>query len=347
MTMSVHLSQRQIEEYRRRTLPAAELLAVDDHIAQCPDCRLRLAAGEPLSGALQVWDDLSREDGAAVGIDLGALVDESREGRIRPARDALRPLSIVLWAAGLLLVAGLLAWLATLPLRREVESLRTEVRTLRSGQPAPAPVAGLEALPAGLRATVAAALRDGRLERPVEVAELRGTGAVLRGVAAASRFAPLSPLATVVLDGRPTFRWSPLPGAESYRVRVFDPDFNPVADSGSLPGTGTEWVPARPLRAGDVYAWQIKAHSRGKEVTAPAPTSPQALFRVLEEKQAAAVRSEALTAGSSHLARGVIYARAGLADDAERELGAAVQEDPDSEGARKLLESVQAWRTEY
>jgi hypothetical protein len=347
MAMSAHLSQRQIEEYRRRALPAAELLALDDHIAECPDCRLRLAAGEPLSGALQVWDDLSREDRAAVGIDLGALVDESRDGGRRPARGAPRPLAVALWAAGLLLVTGLLAWLATLPLRREVESLRTEVRTMRNGRPAPAPVIGLEALPAGLRETVAAALRDGRLERPVEIAELRGTGAVLRGVTASARFAPLSPLATDVLDGRPTFRWSALPGAESYRVRVFDPDFNPVADSGSLPGTGTEWIPVQPLRAGDVYAWQIKARGRGKEVTAPGPTSPQALFRVLEEKQAVAVRSEALTAGSSHLARGVIYARAGLADDAERELGAAVREEPDSEGARKLLESVQAWRTEY
>jgi hypothetical protein len=342
--MSAHLSQRQIEEYRRRVLPPAELLAVDDHVAECPGCRLLLAAGEPLSGAFQVWDDLAGEDGRAVGIDLGALVDE---GRKRRARGGLRPLAVALWAAGVLLVAGLIAWLATLPLRREVESLRTEVRTMRNGRPAPAPVAGLEALPAGLRETVIAALRDGRLERPVEIAELRGTGAVLRGPAAASRFSPRSPLATAVLDGRPTFRWSPLPGAESYRVRVFDPDFNPVADSGALPGTGTEWVPAQPLRAGDVYAWQVKARSRGKEVTAPGPTSPQALFRVLEEKQAAAVRSEALTAGSSHLARGVIYARAGLADEAERELGAAVREGPDPEGARKLLESVQGWRTEH
>src|SRR6185295_5573140 len=118
MAMSAHLSQRQIEEYRRRALPTAELLAVDDHIAECPDCRLLLAAGEPLSGALQVWDDLSREDRAAVGIDLGALVDESKDLRRRPARGAARPLAVALWAAGVLLVAGLLAWLATLPLRR-------------------------------------------------------------------------------------------------------------------------------------------------------------------------------------------------------------------------------------
>jgi hypothetical protein len=195
-----------------------------------------------------------------------------------------------------------------------------------------------------LRETVAAALRDGRIEQPAELAELQSAGAVLRGPASSPGFVPRSPLATAVLDGRPTFRWSPLPGAESYRVRVFDPDFNPVADSGALPGTGTEWSPAQPLQAGGVYAWQVKARSRGQEVTAPGPTSPQAFFRVLPAERAAQVRSEALTAGSSHLAKGVIYARAGLADDAERELGVAVQEGPDSAGARRLLESVQAWR---
>src|SRR6185295_1046279 len=101
MAMSAHLSQRQIEEYRRRALPPAELLAVDDHVAECPDCRLLLASGEPLSGAFQVWDDLA--EGGAVGIDLGALADESRR---RPARGRLRPLTLALWAAGVLLVAG-------------------------------------------------------------------------------------------------------------------------------------------------------------------------------------------------------------------------------------------------
>src|SRR4051812_34189898 len=136
MAMSTHLSQHQIEGYRRRVLPPAELLAVDDHIAGCPDCRLRLAEGEPLAGAFEVWEDLPEEDGAAVGIDLGALVDENRESRRRPVRRGLHPLAVALWAAAVLVVAGLTvwlaAWLATLPLRREVESLRTEVRTMRS-----------------------------------------------------------------------------------------------------------------------------------------------------------------------------------------------------------------------
>jgi anti-sigma factor RsiW len=41
--MSVHLSIEAIDRYHRRTLPPAALSAVDDHLAQCPECRARLA----------------------------------------------------------------------------------------------------------------------------------------------------------------------------------------------------------------------------------------------------------------------------------------------------------------
>lgn len=58
-----HLSSRTIERYRRRELPPAQLLAVDDHIAACPACREQLAAGEssPAAGAAQSFEaELSR-----------------------------------------------------------------------------------------------------------------------------------------------------------------------------------------------------------------------------------------------------------------------------------------------
>ncbi|HEX4961255.1 MAG TPA: zf-HC2 domain-containing protein [Thermoanaerobaculia bacterium] len=350
--MPTHLSAHLIDGYRRRSLSPAELLEVDDHLAECPGCRRLLAEGETLTGAFGVWEELaegggSGEERLAVGIDLGALADEAARRDGRRWIGARRPLLVALCAAGVLLGAGLIAWLATLPLRREVESLRTEVRTMRHGAPPPAPgpqAAGLEALPAGLRQEVAAALRDRRLERPAGIADLIVAGSVLRGLARSSEFALGSPLGTAVIDGRPTFRWSALPGARSYQVRVFDRDFNPVAQSGSLSSKGTEWTPGEPLAAGRVYAWQVAAHRGSEELMAPGPSSPQALFRVLPETQAAAVRSAAREAGSSHLALGVVYAHAGLCDDAERELGAAAREGPEPEAARELLASVEGWR---
>ena len=312
--MPSHLTEWQIDEYRRRSLSPGELLEVDGHLAGCADCRLRLAAGELLSGAFEAWEGLAEEPRRAVGLDLGALVDAAGPRRARSWRRA-RPAALALWAAVVLLAAGLIVWRVTLG--REVESLRSEVRRMEARQPE-------------------------RLQRPAEIADLLAGGAVLRGPAAAPRLLPRSPLATAVLDGRPTFRWSPLPDAVTYRVTVFDRDFNPVADSG--PVSSAEWRPARPLPAGAVYAWQVKARRGGGELTAPGPGSPQALFRVLAADRAAAIGRAARETGGSHLALGLLYARAGLLDDAERELSEAVRESPAAEAPRELLATVRSWR---
>jgi hypothetical protein len=311
--MPSHLTTRQIEEYRQRALSPGELLAVDDHLAVCTDCRLLLAEGEPLVESFAAWEGLREEPRGAVGLDLGALMDEAGLRRTPWWRRA-RPAALLSGAAALLLLAGVYFWLATL--RREVESLRTEVRRIEARKPQP-------------------------LQRPPEIAELLSEGAVLRGPAAAPELILSSPLATAVLDGRPTFRWSPLPGADSYRVTVFDRDFNPVADSGPL--LQTEWEPERPLPAGAVYAWQVKARRGDAELTAPGPGSPQALFRVLATERSAEIE-RARARGGSHLALGILYARAGLLDDAERELSAAVRESPGAEPPRDLLATVRSWR---
>jgi hypothetical protein len=46
----------------------------------------------------------------------------------------------------------------------------------------------------------------------------------------------------------------------------------------------------------------------------------------------------------SHLALGIFYARAGMVEEAERELTALVRQNPKSQVARKLLRSVESWR---
>jgi hypothetical protein len=47
-------------------------------------------------------------------------------------------------------------------------------------------------------------------------------------------------------------------------------------------------------------------------------------------------------ASNSHLVRGAMYARAGLLDDAEKELSTLVAGNPNSRIARDLLQSVRA-----
>ena len=218
----MHLTGRQIEDYRQRALPPRELLEVDDHLAACPECRLRVAEGEPLSGALAAWEELTEEPSpTAVRLDLGEILDEvdaRKSGKRHPWRPALLAAAMVLLACGVF-------WIAR--------------------QPEPA-----------------------------------GQPPVLRGPVSAPEFTLQAPLSIEVPGGRPTFRWTPLAGAESYRVMVFDSDFNRVLDSGPL--SGTEWMPDRPLPAlpAGIYTWQVKARRSGEEITAPGPTLPQAFFQV-------------------------------------------------------------------
>src|SRR5437016_1794684 len=53
-----HPSQLEMREYGRRTLPAAAMLAIDDHIAGCDDCRRVLRECEPMADPAQVLAQL-------------------------------------------------------------------------------------------------------------------------------------------------------------------------------------------------------------------------------------------------------------------------------------------------
>jgi hypothetical protein len=82
----------------------------------------------------------------------------------------------------------------------------------------------------------------------------------------------------------------------------------------------------------------------GREVISPAPPAPEARFKILEAGRAEELGRSLDAAGASHLARGVLYARAGLLDDAEREIEALLRDNPRSNAARKLLRSLRAMR---
>jgi hypothetical protein len=80
------------------------------------------------------------------------------------------------------------------------------------------------------------------------------------------------------------------------------------------------------LVRGRTYAWQVAASAGEKEIIAPRPPEPPARFMVAEASAAARLRR----LPSSPLARGVLYANAGLLDDAEREFKSI---GPGGEGA--------------
>jgi len=81
----------------------------------------------------------------------------------------------------------------------------------------------------------------------------------------------------------------------------------------------------------------------GKAVTSPSPAAPEMKFKVLEESKWQELDRLKRSAGS-RLALGLFYARAGMLEEAERELKQLVSDNPNSPLARKLLHSVQPQR---
>lgn len=148
------------------------------------------------------------------------------------------------------------------------------------------------------------------------------------------------PVGAVVASPRPRFEWQPLARAERYVVDVYDESFHKVATSGDV--SGTEWTPTFDLKRGAVYSWEVTAYSADGSSRAPAPPAPEARFRVLDESRARELSRAERAAPRSHLALGVLYARAGLFDEAEREFQLLTAANPRSAAARRLLRDVRA-----
>ncbi len=187
------------------------------------------------------------------------------------------------------------------------------------------------------------ALTAQRIETPRMLAELAGKSGVLMGPADEGHpFALLGPVGTVVMSDRPTLRWRAPGGADSYVVKVYDADFNEVAVSPQL--SEPAWAVTRSLERGRIYSWQVTARVGDKEVISPVKPAPDARFMILDQAKANELANAKNAAEGSHLTLGVLYAQAGLLDDAERELQALLRANPQSTLAEKLLRSVRAKR---
>lgn len=202
-------------------------------------------------------------------------------------------------------------------------------------------VGGLGSISPSSVQAVKQALTTGRVEVP-QLSELIGKKSTLLGTDESDAFLLLSPVGTITRTARPTLRWRQLTGATSYTVAILDADFNVVANSPSL--ARTSWSPPHALELGRVYSWQVTAVKDGKEIISPSAPAPEARFKVLDKATANELSHVERVAGS-HLVRGTLYARAGVLDDAERELRVLLEDNPNSPIARKLLQSVRAVRS--
>ena len=188
---------------------------------------------------------------------------------------------------------------------------------------------GLANLPAAESSVLAGILAGGDLPLASPQAELKNNGGVTRGAGEpAAEFAVADPLGRIVLEDRPVFHWSALPGAVSYRVEVYDSGYRLAAQS--PPVSQTQWQPERPLARGRAYSWEVTAMRAGAEVRAPQPPASEARFVVLDQTRADRVTAALARVPASRLALSALYAEAGLNRECLQELQALEGENPGS-----------------
>ena len=224
--------------------------------------------------------------------------------------------------------------LAPAPVPRTVATLAdgtTRIALLEDGT-----IAGV-ALQSKRDAEDARAVLSGRsIAIPTFIAAM--PGAVRGGNPGAHPPRAVAPFRSAVIEARPRFSWTPVRGARSYRVAVFDADYEEVARSESL--TGTSWTPPKALPAGVDLSWHVVADTAGGEISSAGSDRGEAVFRVLAANEAHEVETGKAQYSGSGLMRGLLYSRHGLLHDAEREFRSLAEQNPGSPVARALIESV-------
>lgn len=205
-------------------------------------------------------------------------------------------------------------------------------------------VKGLENLSPQSQKAIRQSLQTGKISVSNAVSSLGGvSGGVLMSGGNEENgvpFALASPIGRVIRENQPVLRWKPLKDATAYSVTIVDDKFRVVADSGKL--TATSWKPSKPLPRGSTYSWQVTAiKADGSETVSPASPAPQARFRVVEQTTIDEIGRLEKSGRRSHLALGVLYAQAGLKQEARREFEMLVRQNPKSPLARRLLAGVQ------
>ena len=356
-----HPNRAVLSSYLEGALRPDELLATDDHLAECAECRRSIGDSgvairrfaEALGGEHLTYqamerhvDGLSTPDERAMVAghvdfcdacrreldDLARLVDVPRRGKE--------------WWAFLVAAAAAVV-IAVIALREPRPTAPTavpgarvpggvNVTTTRPPVPA-APADAFATLDPSLR-QVAVSLESGTLVSAELLASLRGTSEQQRTADGPQDRVPrlLAPMGTVVESDQPLFRWS-RPAA--VRVQIFDRDYQLVAESPRL--EGTSWQPPLPLGRGATYQWQLAVREAdGEETIAPLPPAVAARFRVLDGQAFDALT--AARASGATLEAGLISMRAGLVEEGATMLSRYAEAHPESARAARLAEKARA-----
>lgn len=176
-------------------------------------------------------------------------------------------------------------------------------------------------------------IRTGKIQgsQPIRVAlnavRLRASGTYVPMPTAPK---PLYPVGIGVIETRPTFSWSNVDLAESYRLVVTTEDAIPVCD---VTTTNTKFKPEKALQRGRIYLWRVGA--RFGEADSWSNSAANA-FCVLSESEVSLVLATKRAMPGSHLALAVVYESLGLYSDAAKEYRIVRLQNPNSPIAHKL-----------
>jgi hypothetical protein len=363
-----HLTFEEMAGLIDGALGGEELQVVKDHLTCCEECDLVVKDLQVFKD--QVTPGFKREHRpSALQAPAG-----TRWGRLLAARPFLWPKSpaLVFGTALASLLLALTGWLVWREWRvgniqREITTATPSPGVSPPASPNPAPgsessliamlndgggvvamdrkghLSGGDHLPAAYRQMLERALTTQKIESSPLLSELAPLEDRSRGRRVRSEgFSVIGPVGEVTFSDRPTFRWAPLDGATGYVVEVYDEKFNLAASSPQI--TDRSWTASQPLRRGEIYSWQVKATKDGRVLVTPSPPVPSAKFRILDQAGARELSRARSAYASSHLTLGLLYAQAGLLDEAERELRELQRANPNSELAIRLLRQIRRMR---
>jgi len=370
--LSEHLKDEGLRSFVKRAAPAPVLVEIDRHLSTCDECRRRL---ESLCNADELYhrmrcglerdaagDHLSYEEvrasaegrppsSAARHLEVcracAAEVEDLRAfSAAQPRQAAAAPASrLRAWrwaiAAGVAIALIPLAWRI---LRPEGQP-RYAIALHDAGGLVAVDFAGALHAPGEFPPAYASALKSAlatrRLAIPEQFRLSGGAPEVLLGAREqSSRFAPLHPAGEATLTGHPRFTWKPFPGADGYRVTVYDRRFHKVLESPRI--SATEWAPPQELSARRTYTWVVTARVGRREVRAPVPPAPEARFTVLAADEATRLEQARRLYPEAHLMLAVLFAQAGALTETRQEMDALARANPGSALVRELAASLPA-----
>ena len=206
-------------------------------------------------------------------------------------------------------------------------------------------LSGFDDQPKKEQDAVANLLWTKEFDTPPVLRQVRGAGPAIKGETPhESTGVLLTPVGTAEISDSPLFTWNRVPGAKRYRVIVYDSDHKRVVTKSSWL-SDSSWMIDTSLARENIYSWRLYWETRdGKEFVAPPPEGLRAKFKVLSLEDVQRIVEGVDELGDSHLLALLFYVDNGLLDQAEAELSALLEDNPNSKALSMISENFQKLR---